>query len=128
MAGQMGDLPDMTKSLTMREEIATPALILDLDRFESNLDRMAAHCSTNNLILRPHAKTHKCSMVAKAQAARGAQGICTAKLGEAEALAANGINDILVTSPQVTDQGSEGGRVGKECCGTGGGGGGGGQT
>ncbi len=93
----------MTADKMRREDISTPALILNLDRFEANLDRMAAHCASNNLILRPHAKTHKCSTIAKAQLKRGAQGICTAKLGEAEALAAEGITDILVTSPQVTD-------------------------
>ncbi len=94
----------MTSSTINRAAIATPALILNLAQFEANLDRMAAHCAQHNLVLRPHAKTHKCSTIVKAQLARGAQGICTAKLGEAEAMAAAGINDILVTSPQVTDQ------------------------
>jgi D-serine deaminase-like pyridoxal phosphate-dependent protein len=51
--------------------------------------------------LRPHAKTHKCVEIARRQIAAGAVGVCCAKLGEAEALAAGGIEDILITSPVV---------------------------
>jgi len=87
----------------MNIEMPTPALILNLDVFNKNLDLMQAHCAASGLALRPHAKTHKCSRIAKAQLEHGAVGICTAKLGEAEALADAGLQDILVTSPQVTD-------------------------
>jgi D-serine deaminase-like pyridoxal phosphate-dependent protein len=66
---------------------------------------MAAHAKKNNIALRPHAKTHKCSEIAKLQMAAGALGICCAKLGEAEALADAGIDSILITSPVVTDGG-----------------------
>jgi D-serine deaminase-like pyridoxal phosphate-dependent protein len=52
--------------------------------------------------LRPHAKTHKCATVARLQLEAGAVGICCAKLGEAEAMAAAGIGSILVTSPTAT--------------------------
>lgn len=88
-----------------RSRIPTPALVLDLDAFERNVARMAEHCKVNGLGLRPHAKTHKSVTVAKAQIAAGALGICCAKLGEAEAMAAGGIESILITSPVVTAQG-----------------------
>ncbi|WP_339834534.1 DSD1 family PLP-dependent enzyme [uncultured Parvibaculum sp.] len=88
-----------------RAKLATPALVLDLDAFERNLARMAEHCRTAGLALRPHAKTHKSLAVAKAQIAAGAIGICCAKLGEAEAMAEGGIDSILVTSPVVAAQG-----------------------
>lgn len=85
------------------KDIPTPALVLDLDAFEANIKRMADHAASHGIKLRPHAKTHKCSRIAKAQITAGAVGICTAKLGEAEALAAEGIGDILLTSPIVRD-------------------------
>src|ERR1700761_7179008 len=88
-----------------RAKIATPALIIDLDAMERNIAAMAAHAKKNNIALRPHAKTHKCSEIAKRQIAAGALGICCAKLGEAEALAEAGIESILITSPVVTERG-----------------------
>ncbi len=84
-----------------RERMATPALVLDLPAFEANLSAMAAHCAKHGLKLRPHAKTHKCAEIARRQIAAGALGVCCAKLGEAEALAAEGIDGILLTSPVV---------------------------
>ena len=84
-----------------RERMATPALVIDLPSFEANLAAMAAHCKTSGLTLRPHAKTHKCAEIARRQIAAGAVGICCAKLGEAEAMAAEGIENILLTSPVV---------------------------
>ncbi len=88
-----------------RQRLQTPALVIDLDVMERNIARMAEHARTHNIALRPHAKTHKCSEIAKRQMQAGALGICTAKLGEAEALADAGIDSILITSPVVTDRG-----------------------
>ncbi|MGB0920958.1 MAG: DSD1 family PLP-dependent enzyme [Alphaproteobacteria bacterium] len=89
--------------MTKRTDIPTPAMILDLDAFERNVAKMANHCAANGMALRPHAKTHKSADIAKAQIKAGAVGVCCAKLAEAEALAAAGIQDILLTSPIVTD-------------------------
>lgn len=88
-----------------RARLATPALVLDLDAFEHNVALMAAHCRASGLSLRPHAKTHKSVAIAHAQIAAGAIGQCCAKLGEAEAMAAGGVDSLLVTSPVVTEQG-----------------------
>src|SRR5690348_10079180 len=88
-----------------RALLQTPALVVDLDVFERNLARMMAHARATKLGIRPHAKTHKSVEIAKRQIELGAHGICAAKLGEAEALAAGGIDSILVTSPIVTDAG-----------------------
>ena len=72
----------------MREEdIDTPALVIDLDAFEHNLDTMAALLAPTGAKLRAHAKTHKSSVIAKLQMARGAVGQCVQKVAEAEALA-----------------------------------------
>lgn len=87
-----------------RAALNTPALVLDRDALERNVAAMAAFARANNIALRPHAKTHKSVHVARLQMAAGARGVCCAKLGEAEALAEQGINAILITSPVVTPQ------------------------
>jgi 3-hydroxy-D-aspartate aldolase len=96
---------DLVGAAGGRARLQTPALILDLDVFERNLARMIAHAGSSKLGIRPHAKTHKSVEIAKRQMEIGAEGICAAKLGEAEALAAGGIESILLTSPVVTDAG-----------------------
>jgi 3-hydroxy-D-aspartate aldolase len=80
------------------EEIDTPALVIDLDAFESNLDTMAALLAPTGVKLRAHAKTHKSPIIAKLQMARGAVGNCVQKVTEAEVLAWGGIPDILVSN------------------------------
>ncbi|HEX6138254.1 MAG TPA: DSD1 family PLP-dependent enzyme [Casimicrobiaceae bacterium] len=79
--------------------IDTPALVVDLAPFERNLERMAD--ATRGIRLRPHAKSHKCATIAKAQLARGAVGICCQKTDEATALVDAGIGDVLVTNEVV---------------------------
>src|SRR2546421_12873541 len=69
-----------------RDEIPTPALLLDLDRFERNLATMAAHVRSAGKALRPHAKTHRCPEIARRQVAAGGLGVACAKLGEAEGM------------------------------------------
>jgi 3-hydroxy-D-aspartate aldolase len=86
----------------MREEdIDTPALVIDLDAFEFNLDTMAALLAPTGVKLRAHAKTHKSPVIAKLQIARGAVGNCVQKVTEAEVLAWGGISDILVSNEVV---------------------------
>lgn len=84
-------------------DIATPALVIDLEAFERNIARMAEHCRAQGIGLRPHAKTHKCAEVARRQIAAGAIGQCCAILDEAEHLADAGIQNILITSPLVSE-------------------------
>lgn len=89
----------------MREdEVDTPALILDLDAFEANLDAMAAFLAPTGAKLRAHAKTHKSPVVALQQMKRGAVGQCVQKVAEAEALAWGGVSDILVSNEVVSPQ------------------------
>src|SRR5690242_16807646 len=84
-----------------RDDIPTPALLLDLDRFERNLRRMAAHARASGKNLRPHAKTHRCPEIARRQIAAGALGVACAKLGEAEVMAGAGIRGLLITTEVV---------------------------
>ena len=88
-----------------RDEIPTPALLLDLDRFERNLATMAAHVRSAGKAIRPHAKTHKCPEIAKRQIAAGARGVACAKLGEAEVMARAGVRGLLITTEVVTAPG-----------------------
>ncbi len=83
------------------EAVDTPALIVDLAALERNLDRMAAFAERANVRLRPHAKTHKCAMIARKQLARGAVGVCCQKVSEAEAMVAGGVADVLVSNEIV---------------------------
>jgi D-serine deaminase-like pyridoxal phosphate-dependent protein len=80
-------------------ELSTPALAIDLDVLERNLDRMAAYCREHGLRLRPHTKTHKTLEVSRMQLARGAVGLTVAKAGEAEVMAGAGPDEILVAYP-----------------------------
>ena len=83
-------------------EIETPALIVALDAYERNLDRMTRSLSGSPVRLRPHAKTHKCPIIARHQMDRGATGICCQTLGEAEAMVAGGIPRILITNEVIS--------------------------
>jgi len=74
----------------------TPAVVVDLDRLERNLERWQAHCDRVGLANRPHVKTHRSVEIARRQLALGAAGITCQKLGEAEVMADAGITDILV--------------------------------
>lgn len=80
-------------------ELSTPALTIDLDILERNLDRMAESCRAQGVGLRPHTKTHKTPEVASLQLGRGAVGLTVAKVGEAEVMAGAGLDDILVAYP-----------------------------
>eukprot|EP00007_Cunea_sp_BSH-02190019_P007902 CAMPEP_0174246206 /NCGR_PEP_ID=MMETSP0417-20130205/41931_1 /TAXON_ID=242541 /ORGANISM="Mayorella sp, Strain BSH-02190019" /LENGTH=401 /DNA_ID=CAMNT_0015326059 /DNA_START=50 /DNA_END=1255 /DNA_ORIENTATION=- len=85
--------------------VDTPALVLDLDKFTHNLLAMQHFCrTTSHVQLRPHCKTHKCSTIAKLQLQKGAIGVCTAKLSEAQVLLEAGVRGVLITSPQVTER------------------------
>jgi D-serine deaminase-like pyridoxal phosphate-dependent protein len=80
-------------------ELSTPALTIDLDVVERNLDHMAAMCREQGVGLRPHTKTHKTPEVARLQMERGAVGLTVAKVGEAEVMAQAGLDEILVAYP-----------------------------
>lgn len=89
---------------TVLDDVDTPALVLDLDVFERNLDRMAAmaaEAAPTGVALRPHAKMHKSPVVTLQQVARGAIGACVQKVAEAEVLVRGGVEDVLVSNEVV---------------------------
>jgi len=83
------------------DDVDTPALLVDLDAYERNLDRMAALLDGGAAKLRPHAKTHKSPLVASEQIARGAVGVCCQKVSEAAIMVDGGIGDVLISNEVV---------------------------
>ncbi|MQG19405.1 MAG: DSD1 family PLP-dependent enzyme [SAR202 cluster bacterium] len=88
---------------TKVSQLDTPAFIVDLDKMENNISNMAKYCKSKNINLRPHIKHHKTPEIALKQIQNGAIGICCQKLSEAEVMAQNDINNILITYEIVTE-------------------------
>jgi D-serine deaminase-like pyridoxal phosphate-dependent protein len=82
-------------------EIETPALVVDLDIMDRNLQRVADYAGQHGLSLRPHTKTHKSIILAKRQLALGAAGLTVAKVSEAEVMVNAAPADLLVAFPIV---------------------------
>ncbi|MBV6433634.1 MAG: D-threonine aldolase [Bryobacteraceae bacterium] len=87
-----------------KNDLPTPALIVDLDAFEDNCRKMAGFVRGAGRAFRPHAKTHKCPAIAKYLISQGAVGVCAARLSEAAALAAHGVTGLLVTTAVIGRQ------------------------
>jgi D-serine deaminase-like pyridoxal phosphate-dependent protein len=83
--------------LEIATTFGTPCAVIDLDVVDRNIARVQAICDTAGVANRPHIKTHKIPALALAQIAAGAHGITCQKLGEAEVMAAAGIDNILVS-------------------------------
>ena len=83
------------------QDVDTPALILDLAKFEQNLARLMRAVEPYGVRVRPHAKSHKCIEIARRQMQAGAAGICVQKLSEAAVFLEGGITDVLITNEVV---------------------------
>ncbi|MDD4599902.1 D-threonine aldolase [bioreactor metagenome] len=81
--------------------IDTPALLIDNELMESNLDFMQKKADQYHANLRPHTKTHKMPELAKLQLLKGAYGITVAKVGEAEVMAEHGLTNIFIANEIV---------------------------
>jgi D-serine deaminase-like pyridoxal phosphate-dependent protein len=82
------------------DELETPALVVDLDRMQRNLDRAAEYARSHGIALRPHIKTHKSPVLAREQLERGAIGLTCATPHEAEVMS-DVCDDLLVMYPPV---------------------------
>ena len=82
-----------------RDELVTPALVLDMDAAQRNIDRMAAELARiGRATIRPHYKTHKSPDLAGRQVQAGAGGLSMATVWEAAVLAAAGFDDLFVVN------------------------------
>lgn len=84
------------------DAVDTPALVVDLDAANRNMQRMTEFAAKHRLRLRPHAKMHKSAKFGRLQLQAGAVGLCVQTVGEAEALAAGGINDLFISNQVVS--------------------------
>jgi D-serine deaminase-like pyridoxal phosphate-dependent protein len=89
-------MSDATK--LRKGDVETPALLVDLDVMERNLETMARFFCNRPAKLRPHFKNHRVLELAARQMEHGAIGITCARLWQAERLAAFGIRDILIAN------------------------------
>ena len=82
-----------------REELITPALVLDIDAAQRNIDHMATELrELGKATIRPHYKTHKSPDLARRQLQAGAGGLSMATVWEAAVLAAAGMDDLFVVN------------------------------
>jgi D-serine deaminase-like pyridoxal phosphate-dependent protein len=81
------------------DELPTPIAVVDLDRLEANIARLAGYAREHGIALWPHAKTHKMPPVARMQLAAGAAGLTVAKVGEAEVFARHDLGPLLLHYP-----------------------------
>jgi D-serine deaminase-like pyridoxal phosphate-dependent protein len=84
-----------------RDEVTTPALLLDLDVAKRNIESMAAKFRELPAELRPHIKVHKSPQLSRMQVEAGAIGVATATVWEAVVMAESGIDDVLVANQVV---------------------------
>jgi D-serine deaminase-like pyridoxal phosphate-dependent protein len=85
--------------MTNINALDTPTLLVDYQKLLKNINATADFAKEQGIAFRPHIKTHKSVKIAKLQMEAGAVGVTTAKIGEAEVMAAGGINDILIAYP-----------------------------
>ena len=99
----MKHIPETLRSTVGQrvDQIDTPALVVDLDAMERNIQRMADFARKHQVRWRPHAKLHKSAELALELQRAGAEGVCVQKVSEAEALAAGGVDDITITNQVI---------------------------
>jgi D-serine deaminase-like pyridoxal phosphate-dependent protein len=93
-------LPPALPSLHLLKAVPTPALVVDVPAARENHRRATATLGGGQL-LRPHFKAHKCTALARLQAAEGMAAVCCQTAWEATALVAAGFNDIMITNQLV---------------------------
>ncbi|MEL3948136.1 alanine racemase [Streptomyces sp. LNU-CPARS28] len=90
-------------AIPLPDGLATPALVVDPDVLDRNVARMAEASRAQGFALRPHAKSHKCARIADRQLRSGARGLSVATIGEAEAFARAGVDDLFIAYPVWLD-------------------------
>jgi len=81
--------------------LSTPALLIDADGLELNINEMARALPGGRL--RPHVKAHKCTELAKLQAQAGHHGFTCATIRECEGMVAAGLGEDLLLANEVVD-------------------------
>ena len=99
----MKPIPEHLQALVGQavKRIDTPALVIDLDAMDRNIERMAQFARQHGVLWRPHAKLHKSAHIAHLLEHAGAVGHCVQKVSEAEALAAGGITNLFISNEVI---------------------------
>ena len=99
----MKHIPEHLQTLVGQavKRIDTPALVIDLDAMDRNIERMARFAQQHGVLWRPHAKLHKSAHIAHLLEHAGACGHCVQKVSEAEALAQGGITNIFISNEVI---------------------------
>jgi len=79
--------------------LETPAVLVNMDRLEANIKEMSELVANAGVKLRPHIKVHQSADIAKMQLEAGACGVEVGNIAQAECMAAEGIDDILIAHP-----------------------------
>lgn len=86
-------------------EIYTPAILIDLDKMEHNLEKVQLAAAKYNKQVWPMLKTHKCSELAKLQVEKyGCTGVLCGTLDEAEAMVDAGVENVMYAYPVASKE------------------------
>ncbi len=88
--------------LDLPAHLETPAVLVDRDILQANIDRMQALADGSALVLRPHVKTHKSVQIARLQLAAGANGLTVSKVEEALVFIEAGLPSVTLAYPLVS--------------------------
>jgi len=89
----------MTGNSISFSSLDTPAVLVDMNKLEANIRGMSQLAAEAGVRLRPHVKVHECAEIAKMQIEAGACGIEVGPVAQAEAMAEEGLNDIIIAHP-----------------------------
>jgi len=84
-----------------RNDLPTPALVLDVEALDANLAAMSEVLPGDRL--RPHVKAHKCTRIAALQAVRGHRGFTCATAREVIGMAKASLGDDLLLANEIVD-------------------------
>jgi D-serine deaminase-like pyridoxal phosphate-dependent protein len=90
-----------TGEFELNSFIDTPSLVLDIDILKANINELLKICHSHGVSLQPHAKTHRTPEIGLLQQELGCDGLCVAKVGEAEGFANAGVKKITVAYPVI---------------------------
>jgi D-serine deaminase-like pyridoxal phosphate-dependent protein len=85
------------------DDLDTPIVVGDLDVMERNIETYRELAEENDVTVRSHTKAHKIPSIARLQEEILGGGVLCQKLSEAEVMARNGVEDVLLVCPVVRE-------------------------
>lgn len=97
----MAEPLDLSRRFPGFQDVATPAVVVDVPGLRANIAGMAARVD-GRAALHPHVKTHKSRAIAAMQRAAGAAGFTLARANEAAMLLDAGLGPVTLAQPFVS--------------------------